>query len=285
MAEQAFAFRPNAKQTLYIPGVFVDILFPYSGRVAADYTADLYANEAGKFQSNYFRENLRSRGLIEPEDGPELKSFPFYHDASDIVKEIEGFFTAFVDSYYQDSPEADTELQQWIKEANGPAKVRDFPAEVTDKETLVSLLSHMAYLVSVFHQALNTDVPVHSTATLPLHPLAFYKELPQSKGTEDIASFMPNVSQSVTQISLLANFNRPSFDFSNNSLTEMFNNATMLSGMNKETQGAAKTFRDNLLDLSDQIESREFDEDGLSLGMPFIWKTLAPRLTPYWLSV
>lgn len=290
MAEQAFAFRPNAARTLFQEGTYVDQTLPWNGRIAANYTNEHYNAEAGKFQSNYFRENLRSRGLIDS-DGPDLTTFPFYEDASKLLGEIEGFFKTMVDSYYATNEAVgnDQELQAWLLEANGPAEVRDFPsAPAKEKQTVVEILSHIAYLVSVAHQTLNTDVPVHSTATLPFHPLAFYKELPTEKGVDSIMPFMPNVTKSVTQIALLANFNRPGFIDSDFSLTEMFNNRTMLSAMNEETRKAAASFKTNLEDFSDDVQARVdrgFDEDGLSQGMPFIWNALDPRIAPYFLSV
>lgn len=288
VSEQAFAFRPNAFRSLFAEGAFVDQLLPWSGRVAANYANDLYNAESGRFQSNYFRENLRSRGLVHAEIGPPLTSFPFYDDASRIVSEIENFFLTMIDSYYTstESIREDLELQSWIVETNGPANVQDFPSgPVEDKQTVVDMLSHMAYLVSVLHQTLNTDVPVHSTATLPFHPMAFYQELPTEKGIDDILPFMPTVSQSITQISLLANFNRPSFIKSNVSLTEMFNDSEMLDRLNEETQEAAGAFKVNLEGLSDEIQGRGFNEDGLAQGMPFIWNALDPRIAPFFLTV
>lgn len=53
--------------------------------------------------------------------------------------------TSFVSSYYsQDSVvAADTEIQAWVKECNGPAKVMDFPTAITKASTLIDVLTHM----------------------------------------------------------------------------------------------------------------------------------------------
>lgn len=38
---------------------------------------------------------------------------------------------------------ADKEIQAWVKECNGAAKVIDFPAAIAKKDTLVDVLTHM----------------------------------------------------------------------------------------------------------------------------------------------
>lgn len=55
------------------------------------------------------------------------------------------FMTSFVGSYYSaDSVVlADKEIQAWVKECNGAAKVIDFPAAIAKKDTLVDVLTHM----------------------------------------------------------------------------------------------------------------------------------------------
>ena len=48
---------------------------------------------------------------------------------------------------------------------------------------------------------------------------------------------------------------------------------------------AAENFRSDMESIGKQIEERGFDEDGLSQGMPFVWKVLDPMKIPYFLSV
>lgn len=276
--------------SLYAPGAYIEQLFPWNGSIASLYTDSLYWHTAGAVQANYFSTNLEARGLAKPKRGRNFKSFPFYEDASVIHKAQHSFFSDFVHSYYDNDKavEADPELQTWLKEANGPAGVLNFPSTMKDRKTLTELLTHLAYLVSIVHQTLNTDVPVHSTATLPFNPMSFYKPLPTEKGLKeaDLVAMMPNATQSVAQIALLANFNRASFAGTNLTLSNMFSDDVMLAKMNDKTKKAADQFKSKMLDLSKDVKKKAvFDKNGLSRGMPFLWNALDPEVAPFFLSV
>jgi hypothetical protein len=93
----------SSLQSRSAPGGAVDLVFAFSGESAEDYTtAQYFSAGAGNFQANYFREDLRRRGLIDvdPSAGPPLKHFPFYDDASVINDALWAFMTAFSRSYY-----------------------------------------------------------------------------------------------------------------------------------------------------------------------------------------
>lgn len=285
--------RPLAIKRLIFAGGPVDQLFPWAGSSAQEYTDGLYqSGEASEFQANYMEANLERRGLINSGFGPELKSFPFYDDSKVVVDAIRGFFEAIVDAYY-DGPDAvanDVELQTWVEEANGPAEIKDFPqGPLTEKRQVVDILTHFAYLVAVQHGVLNTNSPVASTASLPMHPLAFWRQLPTKKGTitssEDLATYMPPQAAALGQIALLASFNRPEFFDTEETLAHMFDDQDALIRMNQETRDAEKAFRDSMDEFSGVVSSRKFDADGLSQGMPFIWNALDPQRAMYWLTI
>jgi arachidonate 15-lipoxygenase (second type)/8-lipoxygenase (S-type) len=232
--------------------------------------------------------DFQTRGLIKPAHGPALKNFPFYDDASVVYSAIRTFFSSFVDSYYTSDKalKADTELQAWIKEA-GPAQIKDFPAApLTIKDALVDMLTHIAQLVAINHNTLNTDTPVHSQATLPLHPVAFYKPLPTGPGTvADVVPYMTPLQAAIGQIVLLASFNRQMYDNTNETIAHMFDQPDMLARMNSKTKVAEATYRGSMQAFSKKVRARTFDKNGLSQGMPFIWKTLDPEGAPFWLAI
>ncbi len=142
---EVYAIQPLAETLLFRPGAAVDQLFAYTGASARRYTTAQYeGGGSGRFHANYFLNDLEARGLINSDFGPALDRFPFYEDASVISEAIRVFMTCLVRSYYsQDSHvTTDAEIQAWVKEAQGPAEVFDFPP-VTTKDGLIAVLSHM----------------------------------------------------------------------------------------------------------------------------------------------
>ena len=124
----------DAQLVLFDPSAGFDQILPFSGQAGQDFATALYkTNGSGRFQANYFTTDLQSRGLINPAVGPALKHFPFHEDVSTIYTAIETFMNSFVQSYYASDLDvaADTELQAWAREANGPAKAIDFPTTIS----------------------------------------------------------------------------------------------------------------------------------------------------------
>jgi hypothetical protein len=276
-----------AVQRLLYSGGPIDKLFPWTGSEAGNYTDTLYqSGEASAFQANYFEPNLQRRGLIDSAFGPKIKTFPFYQDASAIHTAIRRFLTVFVQSYYKDASAItnDVELQAWVREA-GPARIVDFPSSIENRRALVDVLTHIAHLVSIVHGTLNSNAPAASSGSLPFHPFAFYSPLPTTKGVHDIMPFLPQVEASVGQIALTADFNRPSFVDSNQTIVHMFDNRTMLARMPKRVQKAEADFRSSMKRYSTAVRSETFDQGGLCGGMPYCWPTLDPNRAAYWLTV
>ncbi|KAJ6192053.1 lipoxygenase [Bipolaris maydis] len=286
LLKDAWAFRVVAVQRLVYPGGPIDVLFPWSGSEASNYTDTLYqSGEASAFQSNYFEPNLQRRGLIDSALGPKIKTFPFHQDASAIHTAIRRFMTVLVESFYPDTSDivGDHELQAWAREAR-PAKIVDFPSSIEDRRTLIDVLTHVAHLVSIVHGTLNLNSLATSSGSLPLNPFAFYTPLPTTKGVNDIMPFLPHVEASVGQIALAAVFNRPDFVDSNQTIVHMFDNTTMLVRMPKRVQKAEADFRSAMSRYSAAIRSHAFDQSGLCRGMPYCWSTLDPNSATYWLT-
>ncbi|USW50314.1 Putative lipoxygenase, lipoxygenase domain superfamily [Septoria linicola] len=284
-----FGIRPSAVSTLFAPGAAVDRYFGYTGAAAAQYSEDLYASGyAGAFRSNYLADNLKRRGLINS-TGPALKHFPFYENALPIYQVTRKFISRFVDSYYCDTQALvkDQELQAWLTEASGPAQVIDFPNREDLKTTsdLVDILTHIAHLSTSAHHAINLNQLITGAGALPFHPTALYKPIPTAKGVTDVASYLPPLEKCLGLIVVEANFARPLLAGTNRSLVHMFDDEKMLKRMNQATRDANAKFMAEMRVRSEVVRNRTFDQDGLSQGMPFLWKALDPEVIPWSLSI
>ena len=281
-----FGIRPAAVANLFNTGAAVDRYFAYNGSSAAQYSAEIYKNGyAGAIRSNYFATNLKRRGLINS-TGPALKHFPFLEDATPLYNATRDFMAAFVESYYQGpiSISQDAELQAWITEAAGPAQAIDVP-EVKTSADLVDLLTHIAHLSTSAHHAINLNQLITGGGVLPFHPTAVYKPVPTEKGVTDVASYLPPLEKCLGLIAVEANFARPLLAGTNRSMVHMFDDEAMLSRMNQATRDANVVFMAALKTRSREIRSRQFDANGLSQGMPFVWKALDPETIPWSLSI
>ncbi|WPG98342.1 Hypothetical protein R9X50_00113100 [Acrodontium crateriforme] len=280
---EVFGAQPLAVVVLFLPGGIIDQIFGHSGRAAQSYATDYYQNKgSGSFKSTYFKTELRSRGLIDCSYGPDLKHFPFYEDGSVIFSAIETFMTSFVDSFYADDSviTGDSEIQAWWKEAQGPAKAIDFPSILT-KGDLVDVLTHMAHLSSISHHTINTNELLEMSQVLPFHPAALYKAPPTSKGVTNVADYLPHFDKVILQLLVGGLFARPKLVNTERTLLHMFDDANLLSRMNDQTTAAAAKFKRDMQAFSSQVSLRTFDAEGLSQGMPFVWKALDPNVALY----
>ena len=285
---QAYAIRPVGSQILFNPGGLFDRNFALSNVGVQQFVEDFYPTVAGPFQANYLHRSLVDRGLLDCSYGPELVHFPFAKDAGAIVDSIREFAKSFVNAYYpyREVISQDQELQAWVSEASKEAKVIDFPASpLKDRRTLIDILTHLSYLTGVAHHTLNSGTPSASSGVLPFHPMALYRPIPESKGVDSVLPFLPNVNASLSQISLLLGFIRPQWFDSQRDLESMFEGSKFLGGASQAVKEATVKLANRLTSISEGIQERSFDEDGLAQGMPFIWRNLDPRKIPFFLSV
>ncbi|KXH64208.1 manganese lipoxygenase [Colletotrichum salicis] len=286
---QAYAIRPIGDRVLFNTGGFFDQNFAFSNAAVRRFGAEFYPTVAGPFQKNYFEDNLRSRDLLKSSFGPKLPHFPFYEDGKRIIGVIRKFIESFVETTYASDRmiAKDWELQAWIDESNGPAKVIDFPsAPLRSRKQLIDILTHMAWLTGVSHHVLNQGEPVTASGVLPLHPLSLYAPVPTKKGhIESLLPWLPNEQKSVDQITLLARFNRPQVVEKNQTLRYMFNAESLLAGTKKTVSLANDRFMKEMGSIRREISGRRFDGEGLSQGMPFIWTGMDPGVIPFYLSV
>lgn len=93
---------------------------------------------------------------------------------------------------------------------------------------------------------------------------------------------MPTPEAAAWQVATYAAGNRASWKDTNMTLAYMFDDATMLSRLNKETRAAAAKFKADMFAVSDQWRARGFDENGLDRGMPYVWNVLDPKWAIFW---
>lgn len=197
------------------------------------------------------------------------------------------FFQSFVDSYYKTELDllADYEVHRWFAEASTHANTQDFPSWTRlSKGTLVDVLTHFGFILSVGHHSMNGGAPIAS-GTLPFHIPALYTSPPTEKGVTSLLPYLPDVPTALHYIGFMASFNRPFYGTDGRTLENAFSEDDMLSKLNKPTKQAAAVFLQTLNKLGDKIESRAFDTNGLSEGMPFVYRTLDPNYIPFFCAV
>jgi hypothetical protein len=276
-------------EALFKPGVVVDRFFGLSGAGALEFANTTYFNGyAGAVRANYFYTNLERRGLIGYSQGPKLKHFPFFEDASPIYEAIRSFAGSYCASYYNSSAAiaGDSELQAWMVEAQA-AQVIDFPSasNLLSVSDLADLMAHIGHLVSIAHHTANTNELLSGSGVLPFHPSALYKPVPDSKGVTDLASYLPDVDQAILAIDVFARFARPLLAGTNRTLVHMFDSEELLERSNPTVRAANKAFMSIMRDQSKVVSGRRFGNDGLSQGMPFVWKALDPDVVPWSIEI
>jgi hypothetical protein len=179
---------------------------------------------------------------------------------------------------------ADIELQNWFAEANGEARVLDFPTKPT-KRVLIEVLTHFAFLTGVSHHALNTGDPSATKAVLPFHPASLYAPIPTTKNVTDLLPFLPPPKNALFHIAIFGAFTRAHFEQTNRTLAYMFSDESVLSKLNMQTRSAAGVFFDKMKSISGAVRARKFDANGLCQGMPFVWRSLDPGSVPFFFAV
>ena len=284
---QAYAIRPIGSQILFNPGGLFEQNFALDRHSVQQFVSEFYPTEAGPVQSNYINANLVKRGLIACPYGPKLKHFPWQEDAQQIVNALREFATKYVIHYYTKDIffTQDEELQNWVKEANSVAKVIDFPKAINSRKIMIDILTHMAYLTGVNHHTLNSGALAANSGTLPLHPAALYKEVPDKKGVESVLPYLPNDNAALGQVTLFCGFVRPRLFNADGDLESVFARPAFLSGGGDAVKGYVTQLQSKLKAISQNIQSRSFDKDGLAQGMPFIWRNLDPAKVPFFLAI
>lgn len=139
-----------------------------------------------------------------------------------------------------------------------------------------------AHLVSSAHHAVNTNELLQVSSTLPFSPPSLYSSLPTEKSADtDLVKFLPPLEKVIEQFLVGSLFARPLLVGTNRTIIHMFNDQSVLDKMNEETRTANTVFMNTMQDFSAQVSARNFDGNGLSQGMPLVWKALDPNVVPY----
>ncbi|KAJ3499393.1 hypothetical protein NLG97_g371 [Lecanicillium saksenae] len=283
---QGYSSRIVGEELCFNPGGHWDQLMAYDQFSCRKFVTDQWP-VTGRFQAGYLETDLKSRGLLNDKGASVFKSFPFWDDAKEIRDAYKAFFKSFVDSYYRTEIDlaADYEVHHWFAEATAHAKAQDFPSKSSlSKAILVDVLTHFGFLLSVGHHSTNGGAPIAS-GTLPFHIPALYTAPPAAKGVKDLMPYLPDVPTALHYIGFMASFNRPFYGSDGRTLENAFSQGEMLKKLNKPTNEAAAQFLKTLQGLSNKIQARGFDGNGLSQGMPFLYRTLDPNYIPFFCAV
>ncbi|KAI0191598.1 lipoxygenase [Astrocystis sublimbata] len=281
-----WGIRPNLQTGLTTGETFTGPqYYPWSPDAARDYVNQLYlSGESADFKRNYYRSDFKARGLVDNSFGPKLKSFPFYEDTSVITEAIREFMQSFISSYYPNDKAVarDVELQAWYHETKA-AQVYDFP-RIKTRQAIADVLTHQVYLSVIVSNVMSTNGIHLNSMALPFAPAGFLRPIPTQKGLteKDLMTFMPTPEGAIWQISTYVVGHRPMWRDTNETLSHLFDDETLLARTNPKTQAAAKKFKATMMDFSTEVRARKFDEHGLNRGMPFIWDALDPNFAPYW---
>ncbi|KAI0541276.1 lipoxygenase [Xylaria digitata] len=259
--------------------------YPWTANAARIWANKVYSSgETSNYSSNYFRTSLRNRGLIDYKYGPALKSFPYYEDGAVLVDALTEVFTGFVNAYYKNDKAVanDREIQAWLKET-GPAQVHDFPKKIQTRKDIVEILTHQAYLGSVVHAIMSGNGNQLDIMALPFTSAGWQSPIPTKKGViTDILPWMPTPQGAAWQVATYAAGNRASWKDTNMTFAYMFDDELLQSRLNKEAKSATAKFQTDMFALSDKWRARDFDENGLDRGMPYIWNVLDPKWAIFW---
>lgn len=120
---------------------------------------------------------------------------------------------------------------------------------------------------------------------LPFAPISLYAAPPTAKGTDlNPADYLPKLLGLVESFTLAGLFARPLIVGSTRNIIHMFDDQTMLGQMNSAAQSANTAFISSMKEFSTKVNARTFDANGLSQGMPFVWRALDPNVAPYSVS-
>ncbi|KAF5981976.1 arachidonate 5-lipoxygenase [Fusarium bulbicola] len=262
VAVNSFACRPGASATLVNPGGDIEKNFAWNGGQAIKYSKQEWKTECAPWQANYLEAKLKRRGLIECNYGPELKSFPYYEDASVILGALRTFINAYVHAYYPSDAAitADKELVAWFHEAAHAASLVDFPDSISTRSELVA---------SSALQRSFANAPVVALQTVT-----------EAKGISSLVPFLPDLEASIQHIALVASFNRGQIGNTTDSLHLLFEEPQFHSRINKEARAAVEVYSATLSRFSKDAKGRTLDGDGYSQGMPFVWNLYDPSTAP-----
>ena len=236
------------------------------------------------FVNSYYSNDAVLRGDREMQrwareaNGPaEAIDFPRSFSTRSILVDV---LTHFVSSPL--TPSQNLQTFQTEKQRGGKKKKKR-----EKKSKLLTL--PQAHLVSNAHHAVNTNELLSISSTLPFHTASLYAPPPTTKpagGTGvNPVDYLPPFTKIIESFTVAALFARPLLVGTDRTLLHMFDSQKILQRTNPQTRAAAARFKREMRGFSNVVGGREFDDEGLSQGMPFLWKALDPDVQPYSITV
>ncbi|TMW67322.1 hypothetical protein Poli38472_012438 [Pythium oligandrum] len=132
-------------------------------------------NNYVSFKRNFFAD-INKRGLYH------IPNHKYAHYGSLYFVAIRQFVEQYVNTYYASDAAltADFELQNWAKACPQVSQLHDFPSKIETKTQLRDLLTHLIFLSTIHHHAMNSMAMWHGMA-VPYSPAALWKPLPTAK--------------------------------------------------------------------------------------------------------
>ena len=124
-----------------------------------------------------------------------------------------------------------------------------------------------------------------SLRILSLHNFALYQFIPTAKGVTYIFHFLTPTTRALGQVDFLSQFGRSAYVAQSRTLTYMFSDDNFLSQFHSSLTGAAESFQAAMVARSAKIRARIFDQNGLSQGMPFVYRQLDPGVISWFFAV
>ncbi|KAL9951790.1 hypothetical protein ACROYT_G044517 [Oculina patagonica] len=171
-------------------------LFPYGYQGAV--RIGLMSFRQTSWKDTDFLGNIRKRGV----ERRSLHYFPYRDDGYLLYYNIYRVAREYVNLYYECDEDVmnDFELQNFMNEVSadgtgshgGLGNIRDLPAELTSRNSLVTFLTRFLYHISVHHAAINYPLTDYGAYTLNM-PTKLYKD---SRVADDVFSLFnfPNAN-------------------------------------------------------------------------------------------
>ncbi|CAO1635519.1 unnamed protein product [Sympodiomycopsis kandeliae] len=316
--KDTFAIRRIFHEQLINHGGPWDQIWSFSGSEMSELALQMYRHEgAGKIEANYLQNDINGRGLggkgardrkhflgkygslkVFQDQFPRIQNFPFYQDAKMIHDALRECIESYIHLFYSsdDSLSSDGELLNFVNEAIASedqkgAGLQDFPADIVhSREALIDFLTHIAYLGAVKHNTLNTNVVTYANV-VPSHPVAFYKPLPANEKEKDrltlsdlAAHYLPNITQSVKQVTLANMFARPEYvGQEQKTISKIFDDPDLLRASPEAFKKEVKLFKRRMKGLSREIRSR--NEKLITEFNPLAYTILDPLWSPYYAAI
>ncbi|XP_078365273.1 allene oxide synthase-lipoxygenase protein-like [Oculina patagonica] len=200
---------------LISPGTFMDKLsaFGYKGTIML--VGRGY--EEMSWKDADFRLDMKKRGV---DDKKLLPYFPFRDDSELLFRAIKKMAKEYVGIYYRRNRDVkkDKELQAFVNELSakgtgpdgGNGQVKDFPAVMKTKKEVVDMVTHLLWLMSVKHAAVDYPMGEYGAFT-PLSPTKVYND--SRVPPETFAVFnLAHVNISVAQMQVAMNVGTYHYD-------------------------------------------------------------------------